>query len=353
MVKLCRHVAIAACAAGFTAFAGLSATAQDYPSHTFKIVGTWTNLHNFKQVEQPFWTKTLPERSGGRIKGEVTGLNELGLKGFEVMRMLRSGVFEFAHALPIYVAEDAVLEGLDLAGVARNFQMAREIADAYRPILEAAVAKQYNAKILNLYPWPTQMFFCNSEIRNIGDLRGKKIRVQGASQGDFVEGAGGIPVTIPFAEVVPALQRGVVDCGITGTMPSYLARWYEVATHAYELPVGYTITFTAVNLNSWKRLDEATQQLIVKTMKEFEEHAWEVNHEVDRNGIYCGTGTGECPVGKPANMKLVQPSDADVAERERILKEVVLRRWANRCGEDCARQWNETVGKLVGLTAQK
>ena len=44
-------------------------------------------------------------------------------------------------------------------------------------------------------------------------------RVYSTTLGDFVEGAGGVSVTIPFAEVVPALQKGVADCGITGTMP--------------------------------------------------------------------------------------------------------------------------------------
>ncbi|MGQ0535176.1 MAG: ATP phosphoribosyltransferase, partial [Methanobacteriota archaeon] len=33
---------------------------------------------------------------------------------------------------------------------------------------------------------------------------------------DFVEGIGGTTVTIPFADVVPAMQRGVADCGVTG-----------------------------------------------------------------------------------------------------------------------------------------
>lgn len=353
MIKFGRSIAAAALVAGF-AFTAAPASAQDYPSLTFKVVGTWSNLHNFQRVEQPFWSETLPGASGGQLKGDAVALNELGLKGFEIMRMLRLGVFDFAHALPIYVAEDATLEGLDLAGVARSFEQAREIAEAYREIITEAVESQYSAKILNLYPWPTQMFFCNGPIESIADLKGKRIRVQGASQGDFVEGAGGIPVTIPFAEVVPGLQRGVVDCGITGTMPSYLARWYEVATHAYELPVGYTITFTAVSLNTWNRLDEATQSLILEQMKEFEDHAWAVNHEVDRDGIYCGTGSGgECSVGSPASMVHVVPSDADIAERERILEDVVLKRWAERCGEECAQRWNETVGKVVGLTAQK
>ena len=37
--------------------------------------------------------------------------------------------------------------------------------------------------------------------------------------------------------------------------------------------------------------------------------------------------------------------------REEALRQGVLKKWAARFGAECAKQWNETVGKLVGLTA--
>jgi hypothetical protein len=30
---------------------------------------------------------------------------------------------------------------------------------------------------------------------------------------------------------------------------------------------------------------------------------------------------------------------------------VILPRWAERCGPDCTMAWNDSVGRLVGLTA--
>src|SRR5690606_24644785 len=267
------------------------------------------------------------------------------------MRLLKLGVFDVAHALPIYVAEDAVIEGIDIAGVAPDFKTARAVADAYREVLAEALHKNYGAKLLNLYPFPAQTFYCNAPIAGIGDLKGKKVRVQGASQGDFVEAVGGAPVTIAFAEVVPAMEKGVVDCGITGTMPAYKGKWHEVATHAFPLPVGFTITFTAFNQNSWDRLGPGAQEVLLREMQEFEDRAWQVISAEDAEGIACSTGTGECTVGSPSNMTLVKPTEADFAARDKALTEGVLRKWAGRCGAECAKRWNETVGKIVGLTA--
>ena len=42
----------------------------------------------------------------------------------------------------------------------------------------------------------------------------------------------------------------------------------------------------------------------------------------------------------------------DLALRDKIANEVVLARWAERCGADCAANWNATVGSILGLEAK-
>jgi hypothetical protein len=50
-------------------------------------------------------------------------------------------------------------------------------------------------------------------------------------------------------------------------------------------------------------------------------------------------------------MTLVSVSDADKSEHKKLMEGRVLAGWAKRCGSPCAKEWNETVGKVVGLTA--
>src|SRR4030095_10864178 len=107
--------------------AGGNALAQDLPKQTFKVVGTWSNLTNWQRNEQPFWAKTVPEASKGQITANVQSLSELGLKGTEIVRMVKLGLFDFAHGVAIYIAEDAVVEGIDVAGVAKNVDQARKM----------------------------------------------------------------------------------------------------------------------------------------------------------------------------------------------------------------------------------
>ena len=64
-----------------------------------KAVGTWHNLTNYQKHEGPFWNQHIAQASGGSIIGEIKPQTALGLKGFEIMRLVKNGVFDFAFGL--------------------------------------------------------------------------------------------------------------------------------------------------------------------------------------------------------------------------------------------------------------
>jgi TRAP-type C4-dicarboxylate transport system substrate-binding protein len=326
--------------------------AQQLDRKQFNVAGTWSFLTNWQNLEQPLWAKDLPEASGGSITGNIKSITELNLKGTELLRLLKQGVFDVAAALPIYVEDGgAVIEASDIAGVAKDFKMGRDVVTAWLPEMQKTMKEKHNALILATFPFPEQVFYCRGDIRSIDDLKGKKVRVQGTSQRDFVSALGGIGVTIAFGEVRPALEKGVVDCAITGTMPGYKAKWPEVTSMLFRLPVGYTIGIWVVNQSVWSKLSPDTQAFLAKQMKAHEDKAWRVIEDESDEGVACSTGTGPCSVGAPGKMKLVKPSETDLKARQKALNEVVLSRWARRCGEACAAKWTQLVGSRYGLTA--
>lgn len=339
---------LATLAAAFAATATIAAA--DSPV-VVKAVGTWGSLTNYQKHEGPFWNERIAEASGGSIIGEIKPQTELGLKGFEIMRLVKNGVFDFAFGLPGYVAaENAVFEGGDLSSVTQDIETQRKVAEAYFPTLETAFAEIYNAKLLTLYPFPSQTLWCNGEVNGIADLKGKKIRVYATTLGDFVEGVGGTSVTVPFAEVIPALEKGVVDCGITGTMSAYKAKWHQVATHAYTLRVGWGLAFGAMNMDKWTSMSADQQKVLTDEVAALTDRMWEETATEDEVAISCITG-GACDIGEPGAMTLVEPTAEDLALRDTVANDVVLARWADRCGAECAENWNATVGQILGLTA--
>ncbi len=319
---------------------------------TIKAVGTWGNLTNYTKHEGPFWNERIAEASDGQIIGDIKPQTELGLKGFEIMRLVKNGVFDFAFGLPGYVAADnPIFEGVDLSSLTQDIDTQREVSDAFFPALEQAFEETYNAKLMQLYPFPSQTLWCNAEISGIGDLKDKKVRVYTTSLGDFVEGVGGVSVTVPFAEVIPALEKGVVDCAITGTMSAYKAKWYQVATHAYTLRVGWGIAFGAINLDKWNKMPADQQALLQSEIDALTDRMWAETALEDEVAISCITGQA-CDIGEKGSMVLVEPSAEDLVARDRVANEVVIPRWAARCGADCAATWNGSVGKILGVQAK-
>lgn len=339
---------------GATALAAMvagPALAQDAPVK-MNVIGTWNSMTNYNDREAPFW-RGLPKATEGQIISTIGSYSEFGLKGFEVMRMLKQGVFDFAYGLPGYVAaENAIFEGGDLSSVSQDIGTQRKVAEAYFPILEKAFADIYNAKLLQLYPFPSQILYCKTPVKSIADLEGKKIRVYATTLGDFVEGVGGTSVTVAFGEVIPALEKGVVDCAITGTMSAYTAKWYQAAEYVYTMRVGWGLAFGAMNMSKWNSMSPDMQADLTAKLDALTDEMWDATAKEDDVAIACLTGDS-CPIegGPLGGMTLVEPSAADLKARDEIAKNVVLARWADRCGEECAAQWNDTVGKVLGMTA--
>lgn len=193
--------------------------------------------------------------------------------------------------------------------------------------------------------------FCNTPIKGLEDFDGKRIRGSGRMTIDFIEALGGTGVDVSFNEVTIAMERGVIDCGITGSLSGYLAGWPEAATHFYPLPAGGWDPVGIVMRNDvWEGLDEATQTFLMDEFAKFEDSVWTDASKSTEVGIACNTG-GDCPYGDAADLTLVQITDADLKTALATLKDDVLPLWAERCGEACIENWNSTVGKVLDISA--
>ncbi len=331
-----------------------AANAQELPKTHLKIVGGLSNLSAYNDYEKPFWLKTIPELSKGQVTVEIKGFNEMGLKGPELIRLMQQGVIEFGTATLSYFASDnPINEGIDLAGLSPDVKIARAVTDAFEPVLAKFYDEGSNVKLLALSTYPAQVLFCNAPIAGLADLKGKKIRTASRTQAEFVEALGGTGVNMSFGEVVPALQNKVVDCAITGSMSGYSAKWYEVSTHLVALPVSWSQQIHAVNKKTWNNLKPEVRSFLEINIKKMANDIWTAAAEQTQQGYDCNTGAAACTLPVKGKMILVTPSAGDNALLKKVLDEVVLPKWAARCSSSCVTSFNETIGKVVGLTARK
>ena len=316
------------------------------------VVGSWSSLPLHNTYEAPFWSTTLPEASGGNINVELTTHNQMSLGLGDIYPLLGQGVYDVAMTVADYAVSDAPeLEGLDVPLLALTADEARAMVDAARPMVSDIYRDRFNSHVLAIAPYPPQVVFCNAEISNLADLEGLKVRASGRMTAKLLEALGAEGVNVSFSEVPGALQKGVVDCAVTGAGSGYSAGWWEVSSHLLPIPLGgWDPVVTAMNLDKWNSLDADTQTLISSEIKSgFEDLAWASAQDALVNDIACLTGNGECPSGDARSMTLVEVSDEDFTRARDILTSEVLPEWAERAGADWAKRWNDSVGTTVGV----
>ena len=334
------------------ALAAGGAMAAELPETSLKVVGYISYTTFYKDLEKPFFEDVLPKMTGGKITADMKPMDQLGLKGSEVLRLLKNGSLEYVSGAISYMAPDSPkFEAVDLAGLTQDVPSTRAAVNAYKPVLDRLTQELWNTKLLAFGANPPQVIWCRDEIKGLGDIKGKKVRVFNQTLSDFVLGAGGTTVTIPFVDVIPALQRGVADCAITGTLSGNNAKWPEVTTHIMPITLGWAVMFEAVNLDTWNGYAPETRDALTAAFDKFEEMAWANAQQATDEGMNCNTSKDPCTIGIKSNMKVVPIGAADMAMHKEIMTNYVVPRWAERCGAECAKEWNGTMGKAVGYQA--
>ena len=322
--------------------------AETLPKTHLRIAGVNQNL-NIGKINYKWWMEELPEASGGQITTSYIGIGELGLKGDEQLRLAKLGVLEFfsANFNPIS-KEDPIFRGIDLFGMAPTHAEARIMADAYFPVISKLAEDKFGIKLLMVWPNPAQTMYCKESGTGLTDfLKGRKVRAGQGAVAAFVKKAGGTPVSIPWTDVIPSAQTGLINCGITGTLSGNTARWPEVFDYLFPMKLYWGFWFTAVSLDVWEKLDPTVQTFISDEFAKFNERSWEVSGEETQDGINCNTGKEPCKYGIMSNMTHIPVEDEDIALLSEWNKEFA-QMWVDQVGVDAAKEWNDTAGKALG-----
>lgn len=316
------------------------------------VVGSWSNLPLYQDFETPFWTEGLSELTGGELTAQLTSFDQMGIAGADVYRMLGDGVFDVGATVADYTVGDAPeLEGLDVPLVANDAAEAQAMVQAARPMVEDIMRDRFGAQVLGIAPYPPQVVFCRGEIASLDDLAGKKVRGSGRMTTKFLEALGAEGINIAFSEVPGSLERGVIDCAVTGAGSGYSAGWWEVSDHLLTLPLGgWDPVVIAMNADRFDGLSEEHRTALLSAVAEgLEAPAWDAAQGGLDGDIACLTGSETC-AGSTAAMTVVEASEDDMTRARQILTDEVLPDWAARAGDEWATRWNETVGQTVGLT---
>jgi TRAP-type C4-dicarboxylate transport system substrate-binding protein len=307
-----------------------------------KLMGINRTLDPWKLFQE--WAQAVEKRTNGRVQFELTSLPELGFGGAETIRVIRTGVVDVAEVYGGYVAgELPMVEILEMPGIFPDPQTAKKAIVAWKPHETKILDQKANAVVLAMALYPDQAFFSKKPVRKPADFKGLKTRVHSVALASLVAGLGGEPLTIPFAEVYTALERGTLDAGITGTKPGFGLRWYEVTKYLVGPISMRPHVALAVNKNVWRRLPADLQQVLKEEAEKIVEgKAFEAIETWNKEGIDRSVEKG---------MEHIPFSPETQAAIKEVLRSRVVPDWVKRAGgAEAAKLFNEVIAPLVGFT---
>jgi TRAP-type C4-dicarboxylate transport system substrate-binding protein len=333
----------------FLAFALAGTAAAQTAPVRLKVIGGLADLDQYVKHEAPFWTRRVPELTGGAVQAEIAPFDRSGIRAQDLPRLLRLGVVQFASViLSVAAGEDPELDGLDLPLLNPDIVALRRTTAMWRPLLADKLRDRYNVELLAIYTYPAQVLQCRQPFMGLADLRGRRIRSSSVAQAELLAALGAQPVLIPFAEIVPALRNGVVECVVTGALSGHSIGLPEVATHLSPQAFNWGVSFFAANASVWHAIPEAAREQLRRGLATLESDIWAAAEAANAEGLACATGAAGCQRQPLGRMRAV-PAALPEAERHRLLTEVVLPGWFRRCGQSCADAWNHGMAAGLGL----
>jgi tripartite ATP-independent transporter DctP family solute receptor len=230
-----------------------------------------------------YLAEEVTKRSNGQLNVVFHGGTLLG-KELEIMDAVKSG--NIAIGTPVGAACTVFPEMC----VFLTPYLVRDYNHAYSMFngeigqsLDETFQKKYKVKILFFYDYGFRHFWNNRKpINTPADLKGLKMRVQqGRVFADTVNGLGASAVPMPWGEVVPAAQQGVID---GADLPIYninALKVYEVSKYVSMTFHNYGPTLLVMNLDVWKSLTPEQQKLFLDVSLQAQKKIRELTESVD------------------------------------------------------------------------
>lgn len=217
------------------------------------------------------FAEDVGKATGGRLKITVFSSGELPYKASDVLRIVAGNQVEIGDVALGFVAGD--VPELNALSMPFSCTSMDRFYDKAVPVVAGTVEKVMLAKFKTnpVMHWvmPPQQLWLAKPVSGIEGLRNLKVRSWNREQAELMRLVGGSGVTITPAEVIPALQRGVVDGAFTAAVPALDWKFHEVTKFGYMLNLTLAHQVVAVNQAALDRLPADLRAAFLAKAKEW------------------------------------------------------------------------------------
>ena len=293
-----------------------------------------------------YFIPEVEKRTDGQVQFSITSFPELGIAGGDTLRLIEDNTLEMAVVYSGYVGGDLpLLDVGNLWGLSPSEEAHLVLTDAIHEDLVQVLKDVTGGQPIMRHYYPNQFIFSSDPLDTLADFEGKQIRQHSAILGDLLAGLGAEGQFVAFADVYTALERGVLDAGVTGGEPGHSQRWYEVTQYLYGPIVGsVAVAYVTMSSDSWERLPEDIQQILLETGRDYEDLAKKTLIE-EWNVISVDANVESGMIHKPF-------SDEVQARMREVALTVILPNWVERTGgpdSDAVTLYNDKVAAIIGV----
>jgi TRAP-type transport system periplasmic protein len=196
-------------------------------------------------------------------------------------------------------------------------------ADLLKPIADE-IAQKADVMLIGYAGGGVRNIFINKPMGSLAEIKGLRVRVQGAPIWSRTFAAAGMsPTVIAYNEVYNGIQNGVIQAGENEAAGVESMKFYEVAPHLAMTEHAITIRPICFSGKTFKSLPPDLQQAILKAGKEAGAHGREIESSEDAKKLDALEKAG----------KLKRVPFKDRAEMEKLVAPVMAA-YAKEIGAD-------------------
>ena len=299
------------------------------------------------QLMSNYFAPNVQERTNGQVRFEIASFLEFGVSGEQTFDLLSDGTLDGATLYGGYVSEEFPAFGVQqLHGAVSSAEESYWLSQAVMEDLDRIAAAESGGAVFS-HGWYTNLdeyIFCQDALSSASDIQGKKIRSFGTEVGNWIDGMGGDPQSIAFAEVYTALERGLLACGMTSAKPAFQLRWYEVSSYMMGPLYNVLALSNVISGDVWDAIPADLQQIILEEGAKLELEALRLAPAQSAAGVQENIDAGMEYI--PFSPELQQQSRQAAMSR-------VIPLWVDRVGNTSdpiiADTFNNKVGPIVGM----
>ncbi|MBL8316903.1 MAG: TRAP transporter substrate-binding protein [Burkholderiaceae bacterium] len=233
-----------------------------------KMQGAWGAKDIFNDMAMEYVNR-VNEMSGGRLRIDYLVAGAV-VKPFEVMDATSKGVLDASHGVPVYWYGKSKVASLFGSGPINGCDAPQTLAWIYRGgglALYNELLQKINLDVVGFFvmPMPTQpLGWFKKPITQAAELKGLKYRTVGLAA-DLFQEMGAKVTQLPGGEIIPALEKGVIDAfefnnptsdmrfGAQDVIKNYMMGSYHQAMEFFEI---------AINKKKWATIPKDLQAIL-------------------------------------------------------------------------------------------